>query len=201
MFTEQQKNKPANLAQFIQKIRYCAKVNFVFDATRFSQYSHLAGYKVDGSATQLWKTTVGVPVASGAATTPQIDAPLGEWSYVQANNMAASINNAFGATALENYNKNLAYDQYNEVLQSGVNEAKGVIRLHETDKSNGTPAAQALIGKKVPVNLVVEYNMYNKIPVQKFEVFFIDPLKMSGNLTGAFIDAVINGSYLDAQKD
>lgn len=194
------KNKPANLAQFIQKIRYCAKVNFVFDATRFSQYSHLAGYKVDGSATQLWKTTVGVPVASGAATTPQIDAPLGEWSYVQANNMAASINNAFGATALENYNKNLAYDQYNEVLQSGVNEAKGVIRLHETDKSNGTPAAQALIGKKVPVNLVVEYNMYNKIPVQKFEVFFIDPLKMSGNLTGAFIDAVINGSYLDAQK-
>ncbi|MCS3233628.1 hypothetical protein NXU96_00010 [Phocaeicola vulgatus] len=44
--------------------------------------------------------------------------------------------------------------------------------MHEIDKLNGTPAAQALVGKSVPVNLVVEYNSYNVIPVQEFEVFF-----------------------------
>ena len=54
-----------------------------------------------------------------------------------------------------------------------------------------------MVGKSVPVNLVVEYNEFNVIPVQKFEVFFIDPLTIDGSINGNFVDAEIDGSFLN----
>ena len=54
-----------------------------------------------------------------------------------------------------------------------------------------------MVGKSVPVNLVVEYNSYNVIPVQEFEVFFIDPLSIDGAIKGNFVDAEIDGSFLN----
>ena len=49
---------------------------------------------------------------------------------------------------------------FDETLGSTYDECTSTIRLHEIDKLNGTPAAEALVGKSVPVNLVVEYNSY-----------------------------------------
>ena len=86
---------------------------------------------------------------------------------------------------------------FDETLGSTNDECTSTICLHEIDKLNGTPAAQALVGKSVPVNLVVEYNSYNVIPVQEFEVFFIDPLSIDGAIKGNFVDAEIDGSFLN----
>lgn len=177
--------KPANLAQFIAYIRECADVRVEFDSDKFANYAHLAGYVVNSTKDELWKTAVGT-------INPKAD-------YSQDDNSAATIANAFGATALENQ-KNLPWN-FNETLGSTTDEATSVIRLSETaDKLNGTPAAKALVGKKVPVRLVVEYNSYNVDPVQEFEVFFINPLTVDAKIGDRVQDAVIDGSYVDVEK-
>lgn len=172
---------PANLAQFIQNIRHCANVQFEFNADKFKDYSHLAGYVTNPDKTELWKTTFGTIVDG----------------YIQTPNAAAAIVNNFGATALEN-KKNLPWD-LDETLGSGVNEAKAQIRLFETSNVLGTPAAQALVGKKVPVRLVVEYNEYNPASVQEFEVFFINPLTVDAKIGNSVTDAVIGGSFVNVE--
>ncbi|MGV8963974.1 MAG: hypothetical protein ACOH2V_11435 [Candidatus Saccharimonadaceae bacterium] len=166
--------KPANMAQLINQVGSCATVNFVFDKSRFGNYPHLAGYKTSADGVSLWKWN--------ASSTPAN--PVNN-NYIQADILAATIFNQFGAT--------------NPVLGSGVNEAKSQIRLHELNAINGTSAAKALIGKKVPVNLEVTYNAYNTVAVQKFEVHFIDPLKINSTVGGMLPDAVIGGSFVDVK--
>ena len=176
--------KPANLAQFIKYIRDCADVRFVFDQSRFNKYDYLAGYNVSADGISLWK---------GTAPTS-----WNEFDYIQTDKtLAATIENKMGATAETNKDPKLLPWNFNETLGSTTDECTSTVRLHEVDKLNGTPAAQALVGKSVPVNLVVEYNSYNVIPVQKFEVFFIDPLAIDGAIKGNFIDAEIDGSFLN----
>ncbi|CDF16273.1 uncharacterized protein BN821_00760 [Bacteroides sp. CAG:98] len=175
--------KPENLAQFIKNIRSCADVRFVFDEARFNNYDYLAGYHVSQDGISLWKGTA--------------PATWNNFEYVQADKetLAATIENKMGAEEVSN-TQYLPWD-FNEILGSGTDECESHVRLHELDKLNGTPAAQALVGKSVPVNLVVEYNEFNVIPVQKFEVFFIDPLTIDGSINGNFVDAEIDGSFLN----
>ncbi len=173
--------KPVNMAEFIKSIGSCADVNFVFDQSRFGSYSHLAGYKASDTGLSLYKWA--------ASTTPTDPANN---NYLQADNVAATIYNQFGAVA-----KTTA--PTNPVLGSGNDEAKAQLRLHEIDVLNGTSSAKALIGKNVPVNLEVTYNAYNTVAVQKFEVHFIDPLKVNSSITGLLPDAVIGGSFVDVK--
>lgn len=200
---EPTKQKPTSLAQFIQYIRNCAEVKFVFDADRFKDYDYLAGYKTDGTQTQLWKTTVGTPVdVNHDAPNPNIgmdDKYI--WDYVQPDkNLAATINNFMSATTTENQ-KNLPWD-YKEAL-GGVelDQCSAIIRLHEKDALNGTDAAKELIGRAVPVKLLVKYNDYNTIAVQNFEVFFINPLAIDGAIGDSFVDAEVDGSFLNVAKN
>ena len=191
------KEKPANLAQFIQYIRGCAEVKFIFDKDKLANYDYLKGFSVSKDGTQLWSS-------AQAGTTP-VDTEKGEnknigmsdagiYDYVQVDNLAATINNLMGADAAEN-KKNLPWN-YDETLMSGNNECSSIIRLHEKDNLNGTPAALKLIGKEVPVKLVVAYNEFNVIPVQEFEVHFINPLTIDGSISDNFIDAEVDGSFL-----
>ncbi|TGX99549.1 hypothetical protein [Bacteroides muris (ex Afrizal et al. 2022)] len=195
------KEKPANLAQFIQYIRGCAEVKFIFDKDKLANYDYLKGFSVSKDGTQLW--------SSAQAATP-VDTEKGEnknigmndagiYDYVQVDNLAATINNLMGADAAEN-KKNLPWN-YDETLMSGNNECSSIIRLHEKDNLNGTPAALKLIGKEVPVKLVVAYNEFNVIPVQEFEVHFINPLTIDGSISDNFIDAEVDGSFLRVAKN
>ncbi|WP_289119819.1 hypothetical protein, partial [uncultured Bacteroides sp.] len=196
------KEKPANLAQFIQYIRGCAEVKFIFDKDKLANYDYLKGFSVSKDGTQLWSS-------AQAGTTP-VDTEKGEnknigmndagiYDYRQADNLAATINNLMGADAAEN-KKNLPWN-YDETLMSGNNECSSIIRLHEKDNLNGTPAALKLIGKEVPVKLVVAYNEFNVIPVQEFEVHFINPLTIDGSISDNFIDAEVDGSFLSVAKN
>ena len=196
------KEKPANLAQFIQYIRGCAEVKFIFDKDKLANYDYLKGFSVSKDGTQLWSS-------AQAGTTP-VDTEKGEnknigmndagiYDYVQVDNLAATINNLMGADAAEN-KKNLPWN-YDETLMSGNNECSSIIRLHEKDNLNGTPAALKLIGKEVPVKLVVAYNEFNVIPVQEFEVHFINPLTIDGSISDNFIDAEVDGSFLRVAKN
>ena len=172
------------MAQFIKYIRNCADVRFVFDQSRFNKYDYLAGYNVSADGISLWK---------GAAPTS-----WEQFDYIQTDKtLAATIQNVMGATAETNKDSKFLPWNFDETLGSTNDECTSTIRLHEIDKLNGTPAAQALVGKSVPVNLVVEYNSYNVIPVQEFEVFFIDPLSIDGAIKGNFVDAEIDGSFLN----
>lgn len=196
------KQKPANLAQFIQYIRECADVKFVFDADRFNEFDYLSDFVVSADGTELWRNAEGGDlVDTDKAPNNNInvdDANI--WDYVQGyEDIAATINNFMGATAAENL-KNLPWD-YNEKLGSSVDECSAIIRLHESDARNATPAATELIGRDVPVKLVVEYNSHNIIPVQKFYVHFIKPLEISGAFKDAFTDAVIDGSFVNISKN
>ncbi|WP_289222840.1 hypothetical protein [uncultured Bacteroides sp.] len=196
------KEKPANLAQFIQYIRGCAEVKFIFDKDKLANYDYLKGFSVSKDGTQLWSS-------AQAGTTP-VDTEKGEnknigmndagiYDYVQVDNLAATINNLMGADAAEN-KKNLPWN-YDETLMSGNNECSSIIRLHEKDNLNGTPAALKLIGKEVPVKLVVAYNEFNVIPVQEFEVHFINPLTIDGSISDNFIDAEVDGSFLSVAEN
>ena len=185
---EPTKKKPTSLAQFIQYIRDCAEVKFVFDEDRFKDYDYLTGFVLDGTKTQLWKSVVGTAVdIDHSAPNPNIgmnDKDI--WDYKQDNKLAATINNFMSATTLEN-EKNLPWD-YSEPLGGvDVDQCSAIIRLHENDDLNGTDAAKELIGRAVPVKLLVEYNAYNVIPVQNFEVFFIKPLDVDGTEHRVFI--------------
>ena len=199
---EPTKKKPTSLAQFIQYIRDCAEVKFVFDEDRFKDYDYLTGFVLDGTKTQLWKSVVGTAVdIDHSAPNPNIgmnDKDI--WDYKQDNKLAATINNFMSATTLEN-EKNLPWD-YSEPLGGvDVDQCSAIIRLHENDDLNGTDAAKELIGRAVPVKLLVEYNAYNVIPVQNFEVFFIKPLDVDGTIGENFVDAEIDGSFLSVAKN
>ncbi len=209
--TLNKKAKPANLAQFIQYIRGCAKVNFLFDDAEFGKYEHLAGYSVNEAKTQLWKIADPKNITDATVDT-EVDYLNGHkdftdkkiLDYIQVGHkdidlLAASINNNLGADAVENQ-KNLKWD-IDETLGSGNNECHSVIRLHEKDNLNATAAAKEMVGKAVPVKLTVEYNAYNVVDVQKFEVFFIDPLTVDGKIGENFVDAVVNGSFLSVAKN
>jgi len=179
--------KPANLAEFINHLGSCAQVKFVFDDTRFDSFAHLEGYTVGDDGVSLWD-----------ATTPGTLVP--NFDYPQDDAAAASINNVFGALA--DRDPSLYEDNENPELGSipVADAASAVIRLHETDLQNGTPAAKKLIGKNVPVNLVVAYNAFNEVAVQEFEVHFIDPLKIDGAISDQFTDAVVGGSFVNVEK-
>ena len=209
IYTVDKKSKPANLAQFIQYIRGCADVKFVFDQARFGEdayKTYLAGYGVTPDATQLWKkanpvnATVDTEIGNLNGHTDFTD--KGILDYEQGtDDLAATINNNLGAVAATNkLTTNLPWN-FNEDLGSTSDECHAVVRLHETDTKSGTPAAKALVGKAVPVKLIVKYNDFNTADVQKFEVFFIDPLTVDGKITDNFIDAVINGSFLSVAKN
>lgn len=195
------KEKPANLAQFIQYIRGCAEVKFIFDKDKLANYDYLKGFAVSADGTELWAAPVGdTPVDTEKGENKNIgmdDARI--YDYVQVDNLAATINNLMGADAVEN-KKNLPWN-YDETLMTGDNECSSIIRLHEKDDLNGTPAALKLIGKEVPVKLVVAYNEYNVIPVQEFEVHFINPLTIDGSISDNFVDAEIDGSFLSVAKN
>ena len=197
---EPTKQKPTSLAQFIQYIRNCAEVKFVFDKDKFSNYAHLTGYNVSPDGTELWKGTVGTAIDEDVNDNHNIDAAdFGVKDYIQDNKLAATINNFMGATVAEN-KKNLPWD-LDETLGNATNDCRAIIRLHEKDDKNGTDAAIALIGKEVPVKLVVAYNDWNEIPVQEFEVHFIQPLEVENTFKGMFKDAVIDGDFLEVGKN
>lgn len=197
---EPTKQKPTSMAQFIQKIRNCADVKFVFDKDKFANYDYLAGYTTDAEGTQLWKGSVGTAVDNDQTPNNNInESDMGIYDYVQDDNLAATINNFMGATETEN-KKNLPWD-LNETLGTGEDECKAIIRLHEKDGLNGTAAANALVGKKVPVKLVVAYNDYNVVPVQEFEVMFITPLTIDGTIGDNFVDAMVDGSFLSVAEN
>ena len=197
------KEKPANLAQFIQYIRECAGVKFIFDETRMKDlttYPHLKDFVTSDDQTQLWYKTKGTAkdeVVGDNSNIGRTDAGIND--YIQSNDLAATINNLMGADATEN-KKNLPWN-YDEKLGNSVNECSSIIRLHEKDDLNGTDAALKLIGKEVPVQLVVAYNDFNVIPVQEFEVHFINPLTIDGSISDNFVDAEIDGSFLSVAKN
>ena len=196
--------KPANLDEYIQYIRGCADVKFIFDAERFADYEHLEGYTVNNASTVLYK---GTPFA--------LDWVLGEGqnennitvgenktpAYIQKEGVAASITTLMGADKAINTDKKDYAWEYNETLGNDKNECMSIIRLHELDDLNATDAAKALVGKKVPVNLIVKYNEYNVVTEQKFEVFFINPLEIDGDVNDSFTDAVINGDFLSVAEN
>ena len=190
-----------NLAQFIQYIRDCAEVKFVFDEDRLANYDYLAGYKVSDDGTQLWSQTVGAtPIDTEKGDNHNIlMSDEGIYDYIQDDALAATINNKMGADNAEN-KKNLLWN-YDETLMSGTNECVSVIRLHEKNSLEATKAAMKLVGKEVPVKLVVAYNEYNVIPVQQFEVHFINPLTIDGAISDSFIDAEVDGSFLSVAKN
>lgn len=195
--------KVANVNQLIQYIRSCAKVRFAFDESRFGEFAHLKGFTVSDNATRLW---------DGAA--PAV-APAHK-NFVQPNlgNYAASILNFLSVDAPTNYDDKatLPY-KYNEAIvndnpHGAVNEARALIRLHETDTETadgasdlGTPAAIKLVGNIVPVMIVAEYNAWNKVPVKRYDVKIIDPLKVKGQSLGYLVDAQIGGSFTGRLAD
>lgn len=195
--------KVANVNQLIQYIRSCAKVRFAFDESRFGEFAHLKGFTVSDNATRLW---------DGAA--PAV-APAHK-NFVQPNlgNYAASILNFLSVDAPTNYDDKatLPY-KHNEAIvndnpHGAVNEARALIRLHETDTETadgasdlGTPAAIKLVGNIVPVMIVAEYNAWNKVPVKRYDVKIIDPLKVKGQSLGYLVDAQIGGSFTGRLAD
>lgn len=162
--------KPANLAQFIQYIRDCANVRFEFAADKFKDYTYLTGYTTATSNTVMSKGAI----------------------------EAATITNVFGATVAENM-KNLPWDE-NEILGTGNNVATSTIKLSEVGATEATATAKSLVGQKVPVRLVVDYNSYNSASVKEFEVFFINPLTVDAKIGDNVQDAVINGSFVNVEK-
>ena len=185
---EPTKTKPANLAQFISYIRHCAEVRVEFDDAKFANYDYLKGYVTNDNKNELWNAAVGKTQEYG--------------KYIQPEGCAATIENIFNATAKENQ-ENLPWN-LDETLGKIGSDTKGnassYIRLAELDEQNATEAAKVLVGKSVPVKLVVEYNKANAVTVKEFEVFFINPLTINGELKGDFQDAVINGSFVNAEE-
>lgn len=185
--------KPMNLGQFIKYIGSCAKVTFQFDESRFGEFEHLSGFKVGADGTTLWDGTVGAVPANKDFAQDDV-------------NFAASILNFLSVTADTNANSNLTYPwDKNEAIENGngnKDEARALIRLHEDKASvadevatKATAAAMKLVGKKVPVKIVVEYNEWNKVDVKAFDVYFIEPLKVTPGNLGSLVDAKAGGSF------
>lgn len=106
-----------------------------------------------------------------------------------------------GHAETQNYATTTTVKEYASSISNvfTANNASALIKLHEIDAENATPAAKRLVGKDVPVKLVVTYNEYNKVALQSFDVHFIDPLKIDGMIDGVFVDAVINGSFVNVE--
>lgn len=121
------------MAQFIQYIRECAEVKFIFDETRMKDlttYPHLKDFVTSDDQTQLWYKTKGTAkdeVVGDNSNIGRTDAGIND--YIQSNDLAATINNLMGADATEN-KKNLPWN-YDEKLGNSVNECSSIIRLHE----------------------------------------------------------------------
>ena len=184
--------KPANLGQFIQYIRSCAKVSFQFDKDRLGEFEHLKGFSVGADGTTLWEGTPGTPANKDFIQT--------EKGY------AASILNFLSVTGPTNADKDTTRPwDFNEAIVNGnadKDEARALIRLHEDNASvetgvahKGTAAAIKLVGKIVPVKIVVEYNQWNKVTVKTFDVNIIEPLKVTPGDLGSLVDAKIGGSF------
>jgi|GEM_PF-114052 len=189
---------PSNVDEFIQYIRSCAEVRFEFDDARFGNYPHLAGYTVTNDRQALWSNSQ-APLSDPELRTYDHPGAFGDARY---DKLAATIWNQFGATAAENQRtdaKNMPW-AINEPLGTQSNIASAQIWLSEIDESNGSTAASNLVGKKVPVQIVVEYNEYNKIPHHDYELEIVDPLRVGEITTDNFKDAKINGSYINVQN-
>ncbi len=189
--------KPANLDQFIRYIRSASKVRIEFNDKKFANYAHLAGYTVTNNRQALWSNSQ--PAISTAEL--QTYAHPGTVNDARYDRLAATIWNQFGATAVENVNTTNLPWTYNETLGTGVNQASAQLWLSEINDSDGSTAASNLIGKKVPIQLVVEYNQYNQIPVLDFEVYILDLLTFSIGQLPAFKDGVVNGSFIDVESN
>lgn len=195
--------KVANVNQLIQYIRECAKVRFAFDESKFGEgeYAHLKGFTVTDNATRLWD--------GPAAATPA------NKDFIQAeDNYAASILNFLSVKADTNKDEKLSLPyEYNEAIVNDnphgpVDEARALIRLHETDTEAtdgasdlATSAAMKLVGKVVPVMIVAEYNKWNQVPVKRYDVKIIDPLKVKGQSLGYLVDAQTGGSFTGKLAD
>ena len=205
--------KPANLDEYIQYIRGCAKVKFIFDAERFENYEYLKDYVVDETSTKLYNVepfALNFKQGEGQVDLNNITVGEKNWvpAYIQKEGVAASITTFMGVDEPTNIDKKDYAWEYAETLGTGNNECMSIIRLHELDPEDGTTAAKdgteaakALVGKKVPVNLVVEYNEYNVVTEQEFEVFFINPLEIDGAVGDNFTDAVVNGDFLSVAEN
>ena len=68
----------------------------------------------------------------------------------------------------------------------------------DTDGTEATDAAKALVGKKVPVKIVTDLCGESKFVqiLKSYEVFFIEPIKINAEIEGSFEDAVIGGSRI-----
>ena len=116
---EPTKEKPANLAQFIQYIRECAEVKFYLCETRMKDlttYPHLKDFVTSDAKTQLWYKTEGTAEDKDKSDNNNIgrtDADI--MDYKQSNDLAATINNLMGADATEN-KKNLPWN-YDETFR------------------------------------------------------------------------------------
>ena len=173
--------KPVNISELI-KHKYgadCTNASIVFDQAKFKDYEHLAAYyTATADSSILWMGT--------------IDEETGELvkDEAAADNLAARI---VDLASIDN------------------GAATSTIQLREKDgitvwpsftdnalRGNfGTDAANNLIGKAVPVKLVVKYNEMNIITEDDFEILFIEPLKVDNKINDKFVDAVVNGSFVD----
>ncbi|KGL48067.1 hypothetical protein HQ34_07490 [Porphyromonas cangingivalis] len=182
--------KPENLNQLVRMLRGCGDVRFEFAKERFAAYPHLAGYEVNDGKDALWEGTPGTVLMDDL---DGMQAP----KYVNDPKLAATIHNRFGVTAASNKSTELSYPwSFDESIGRDEDKAIAIIALHELDDQKGTDPARELVGKKVPVNMMVKYNDYNVVSEHEFEVFFINPLTLQGGTIGNFKDAEIDGSVI-----
>ncbi len=130
----------------------------------------------------------------------------------------ATVTFMFDATKLANYtyfigdveysvaeeNLSISADGTKLLLGTAVaatigNDVENGYKIYlDTDGTEATDAAKALIGKKVPVKIVTDL-CEDGVFVQtlkSYEVFFIEPIKINAAIEGSFEDAVIGGSRI-----
>jgi len=86
-----------------------------------------------------------------------------------------------------------------EVAATIANDTENGYKIYlDTDGTEATDAAKALIGKKVPVKIVTDLCGDDEFvqTLKSYEVFFIEPIKINAEIEGSFEDAVINGSRI-----
>lgn len=187
VYTKTEK-KPAILSELIalkrgmdgKMLQGCANAHIIFDEAKFSNYEHLAAYYTasEGQILQQYKLN-----ADGSIQMAN-DEP------VKGGEQAAQIVNVM------NYDD--SKDAFSSTIQLNEDCEGWPAFVKGTPKGqNGLSAAINLIGKAVPVKMVVEYNDSNKVVVDEFETYFIKPLNINGSVKDSFTDAVVNGSFVD----
>ncbi len=68
--------------------------------------------------------------------------------------------------------------------------------LSDENKANGT-SPKFTYDKKVNMSIWASLNNYNYIPVKKYTVCLIAPLRLNAKLDGYFVDGVVSGSAVD----